>query len=560
MTVDTPAAVVPRRPTTSRARWAPHLPFVAALVAGVAMRVVVMLAYRPALLFFDSAGYLRRAQHGGLSTTRPVGYSLAIAPLRHLFPGTLVPVPLAQHLLGLALAVACYVFLVRRGLPGWGATLATLPLLLDPLQLALEHYVLSDLLFEVLLVAACLLMLWRPRPGPWLLVASGLAAGGSALVRGAGSFVVVVFVVGVVCLRLGWRRVTAFVVAAVVPIAIYAAVYDHSKGEFALSSAGPRFLYARVAPIVECHNPALHLPSYERMLCPTNPVGQRASSDYFMWGAHKGPAYRLVPPPGMTQDQVLKDFAKRVIRAQPRAFTRITVDSFVRGFSPLRTTQVPGFPAKYWLFENHYWMRSMLGWHPTASSGPASFLAHYRRTVWTPGPLLGLLLVLSVVATLGFGRSRRCGDRVAIGLLAGVCTMTLLTGAAVSGFSWRYQLPQLGLLPLAGALAIAALIRGAAPGRPLPPRPLLPVGRVSAWLGSRSPALRRLHERGLLPVLVSLLAGLAVLVVVTVLAVGSGWFRVGPAAVVGIGSAVVVSAGLVGAHRRSLSGVSTRAR
>jgi hypothetical protein len=551
MSLDTLPAAPSSRASRPRAPRMQHLPFLVALAAGVAIRIVVMVAYRPALLFFDSAGYLARAEEGGMGDARPVGYSLVIAPLRHLFPSTLVPVTLFQHLLGLGLAVACYVFLVRRGLPGWGATLATLPLLLDPLQLVLEHYVLSDVVFEVLLVGACLLVLWKPRPGPWLLVASGLATGASALVRGAGSLVVVVLVIAVVCLRLGWRRVTAFVVAALAPLAIYATVYHHVYGQFALSSAGPRFLYARVAPIVACHNPQLDLPSYERMLCPKNPVGQRASSDYFMWGGHRGPAYQLVPPPGMTTEQVLKDFAKRVIRTQPRAFTRITLDDFVHGFAPTRTTQVRGFPAKYWLFRDHYWMRHLRGWKPTADPGPAAFLQRYRETLWTPGPLLGGLLVLSAVATLGFGRSRRSGDRVAIGLLAGACTITLLTGAAVSGFSWRYQLPQLGLLPLAGALAIAALVRGRAPGRPPAAPPLNLLDRASGALVVRRPGLASAHERGVLPLLLAALCGLVAAVLVTVGAVGSGWFRAGPGGVVGIGAGVATFVVLAVAHRRA---------
>jgi hypothetical protein len=185
-----------------------HLAFLVALLAGVVLRLVVIAAYRPALVFFDTTGYLRDALHPELGTLRPIGYSLSLWPLLKLSHDAIGPIAVVQHLIGLALAVACYVFLLRRGLPPWAATLATLPLLLDPLQLVLEHYVLSDVLFEALLVAACLTMLWRPRPGFALLVVSGLAVGSTALVRGAGSFLLVVFVVAVLCLRLGWARTT----------------------------------------------------------------------------------------------------------------------------------------------------------------------------------------------------------------------------------------------------------------------------------------------------------------------------------------------------------------
>jgi hypothetical protein len=46
----------------------------------------------------------------------------------------------------------------------WLAALATAPLLLDSMQLVIEQYVMSDVLFQALLLAACLLLL-RRRPG-----------------------------------------------------------------------------------------------------------------------------------------------------------------------------------------------------------------------------------------------------------------------------------------------------------------------------------------------------------------------------------------------------------
>ncbi len=533
-----------------------HLAFLVALLAGVVLRLVVMSAYRPALIFFDSTGYMRDAVDPHLGTLRPIGYSLSLWPLLKLSHDHVGPIAVVQHLIGLALAVACYVFLLRRGLPRWAATLAALPLLLDPLQLVLEHYVLSDVVFEALLLGACLTLLWRPRPGVWLLTASGLAVGASALVRGAGSFLLVVFVVAVLCLRLGWVRTVAFVVAGLLPLVLYATAYHASHGEYALSRGGARFLYARLAPIVRCHDPQLKLPAYEKMLCPQNPVGQRATSNYFMWGGKKGPAYQLVPPPGMTSEEVLGDFSKRVIRAQPWPFTRTTLVGVARGFAPTRTSEVKGFPARYWLFEDHYWARAG-DWHPKAYAGPAGFLKTYRQWVWTPGPLLGGLLLVAVGGLLGLGRSRRSGDRVAIGVLTGACVLTLLTGAALSGFSWRYQLPQLSLLPLAGALALAALVRGPAPGRPAPPPPLRPLERVSARLGERDPRLRRLHERGVLPVLVAVVTGGVAAVVVAVCALGSGWARLGFAGLLGLVTGLLVVTVLVVSHRRTAADVRT---
>src|SRR4051794_19006057 len=141
-----------------------HALFLVALVLGIALRIVVVTAYRPALVFYDSPVYLAHATHFKMPELRPGGYSLFLRPIVALtdsVQGDLTLIQLVHHAVGLGLAVACYVFLIRRGIPPWGATLAVLPLLFDPLQLVLEHYILSDVLFEALLVAACLLVLWR---------------------------------------------------------------------------------------------------------------------------------------------------------------------------------------------------------------------------------------------------------------------------------------------------------------------------------------------------------------------------------------------------------------
>jgi hypothetical protein len=519
-------------------------------VAGIVLRIVVGYAYRPAIIFYDSRGYLSVASNLHLSTFRPIGYSLILWPFVHVDPTSLVPIVVFQHALGLLVAVACYAFLLRRGLPQWGAALATLPVLLDPLQLVLEHYVLSDVAFEVLLVSACLLLLWKERPGLSLIVVAGLVTGSCALVRSAGSFLPVVFLLAVLCLRVGWVKVVSFGVAAILPITVYATVFHAEYGKYALSESGSQFLYARLAPIVRCEDPRLELPHYEKMLCPHNPVGSRPSSDYFMWGHQRGPAYHVVPPPGMTREQVLGDFAKRVIRAQPRAFVQASLKDFLHGFAPSRTDTVPGFPARYWLFKDHYWMLGTQDFHPTAAPAAAGFLQTYRQVLWTPGPLSATLLLVAAAAAFGLGRARRSGDRVAIGLLAGSTALTLLTTAAVSGFSWRYQLPQLAMFPAASALGLAALRRGRAAGRAAAPPSLPLLDRSAGVVAGWHPALRGLHDRGRLALPLAGATGLAVAVLAALVAARSGWFRPELSVLVGVAAGVAVAVLVVAAHVR----------
>jgi hypothetical protein len=440
---------------------------------------VVLVAYRPALLFPDSFNYLHHASEMRLSPVHPAGYSAFLWPFVNLL-GSVHAIAAVQHLLGLGIAVAGYALLVRRGLPRWAATLAVVPVLFDPLQLALEQFVLSDLPFEVLLVAACVVLLWRPgRPGVAAMVATGLLIAAATLTRGAGTLVLAAFVVGALWLRVSWPRVVALVLAAVLPLAGYAVAYHHVHDQYSLETSGPRFLYARLAPIVVCRE--VSLPAYEQPLCPREPLQDRASIDWYMWHGKHAAQYHVPPPAGMTQVQMVRDFDQRVLRAEPRRYAHSVAVQLLKGFSWSRHAHIKGRPAGRWLFHKGYWLLPMLIAHHRVAPGTtagtsadraaATFLTAYRHRIWTPGPLFGLLLVVSVAAVLGLGRSRRSGDRVAIGLLVAACMVPVLTAVALNGFSWRYQLPQIPLLPMAGALAAAALIRGAAPGRrpgPLP--------------------------------------------------------------------------------------------
>ena len=557
--------------TTSRGaalrnRLRDHAPFLVALALGVAVRALVTVAYQPALLFSDSMGYLARADDLTLSVLRPSGYSLFLWLLQNLSESLLL-VSVLQHLLGLGLAVACYAFLRRRALPGWGATLAALPLLLDPLQLVLEHYVLSDVLFETLLVGACLVLLWRRQPGYPAVLAVGLMVASAGLVRGAGTFLVAVFLVALLSLRVSWPKVALFVAAAVAPLATYATAFEAQHGDFALANAGPRFLYARLAPVAECAR--LEMPSYERELCPPEPVGQRPHTNWYMWAGKVSPQWTMRDAPqDLERVAIIKDFDQRVIRAQPVTYTRMVLRDLTRGFAPVRTYDVVGFPSTYWLFQDHYWtadtfhdLRVLIeaGEYGEVTYEPsaAQAMETYRTWLYTPGPVLAVLVVLAGAATLGLGRARRCGDRVAVGLLTSACLIPLLTSAALSGFSWRYQLPQLALLPPAGALGLAALLRGRAPGTPEPAPPVRVLDRAAA-LVTRLPMparWRRVVERGVqrgwCQVLVALAAGAVAGWGIAETAVRSGWFTSTSATVIGVAAGVLLAGWLLLARWRA---------
>ncbi|MGH2816692.1 MAG: phospholipid carrier-dependent glycosyltransferase, partial [Actinomycetota bacterium] len=287
------------------------------LLAGAVLRLMTWRAYRPALLFPDSRIYLLAAAREELQAARPAGYSAFLWPFLHLHLGGLASISLVQHLLGLAMAAAIYLLLLRLRVWSWLAALATAPLLLDSMQLALEQYVMADTLFEALLLASCLPLLWRRRPGVPLLLAAGLALGLAATVRGVGVLLLAPAAVTALAvgLPLGWRRslllLAALGVGFALPITAYMTAFKVQHGTFALTTHTSRFLYARLAPIADCRG--LALPDHQRPLCPAEAPEQRMTSNAYMWDVRRSPQYRLIPPAGRTVEQVLADFDRRVV-------------------------------------------------------------------------------------------------------------------------------------------------------------------------------------------------------------------------------------------------------
>ena len=92
----------PAQALRQRAVWAGaarrHWPAVALLAAGLVLRVLAGLAYRPALFYIDTTRYLYNAE--GMD---PVGYKGLLRAI--LLAGNFDAVAAVQHLLGLAMAV-----------------------------------------------------------------------------------------------------------------------------------------------------------------------------------------------------------------------------------------------------------------------------------------------------------------------------------------------------------------------------------------------------------------------------------------------------------------------
>jgi hypothetical protein len=467
------------------ARWrmnadllADHRLFLMLLAAAAGLRVLVMVGYRPALLYYgDSYAYLGHAVSlEPLWGFQPSGYPLFLALLRPA--RSLAVVTAVQHLLGMTTGVLIYALLRRRRIPAWGATAATVPVLLGGAFLQLEHSILSDTLFIFCVVAAVTTAMWSPRPTPGQAVATGLLLAAAALTRTIAIPMIVVVVVLLVR-RAGRRQITALAVAAVVPLVGYAGWYADHYGRFALAGGDGIALWARTMTFADCK--VIKPPPREAPLCP-NGSHQDAASEY-IW-ATDSPINQMSGDHG--KNELARAFARRAILAQPGDYVRAVAHDTMLAFSwppaahPKRVGSGFRFPADGpWPFDGRPHARQAVrdfdpGARKVRVDRPvAGVLIGYQNIAHMPGPVLGALLLLALAGaaparwlrvrrpTLGAGLARRSP-------MPGVLALYLLVApVAVLDFGHRYVLPVVPLACLAAALAIAdlrATLRPAGPG------------------------------------------------------------------------------------------------
>ena len=455
------------------------------LAAGLVLRVLAELAYRPALFYIDTNRYLYDAQGND-----PVGYKGLLKAV--LLVGNFDAVAAVQHVLGLAMAVIIYVLLVRRGVPRWLAALAMAPVLLDGYQLQNEQTIMPGTMFQALLVAGVAILLWSPRITWRLAVAAGLVLGASATVAQVGEAVILPAALFVLVAGAGggWRRAAgragALVGACAVPILVYSAVSLLVTGAFALSHTGVTSFYGRTAAAADCAT--LRLPAPERGLCP-DPAQQAQGPDWLEYNAASPvrPYYSDVPRP--LADSELSDFNHRVLTQQPERLLGAYGRDVLKLFAVTRTTSPGDTPISRWQFQKTYpyftshatrkFARTAAerfgGGAPAVWRPVAAFLRSYQLGGgYTPGPLLALLSAAGLAGSVAAFRRRRPGqagrEPAAGRQQALACLLFFGVGAFVTlvsdlfEFSWRYQLPVLVTVVPAGALGISVII-GAVRGR-----------------------------------------------------------------------------------------------
>lgn len=462
-----PAAYVPeRRSLLAAVRRIPreHTLFCTVLLVATIVRVVVMLGYPPALWYPDSLPYVSAALHPAPYAIRPIGYSFLLWALRP-FHGIAV-VSLTQHAMGLASGAVVYALLRRRfRLRAGAATLASIPSLLSAYAIQIEHFVLSDTFFALLVTIAVALVLWHEVPPIWVCGLSGLILAVAALVRSQGLPLILPFAVYLAA-HVPRRRVLlgllAICASFAIPLLGYARWFDQVNGSFQLTTSTGAFLYSRVATFADCS--VIQPPADERWLCLSAPVSKREYEADYVWASNSpiqhGPGWEF----GAKVNGLATDFALRAIEAQPFDYLRTVWDATAKTFQPGLATYADRlymFPAatpeslKALGTSNNSDYRDEY----TYNSGDpntrvvepfAGWIRFYQRLVVLPPPLL-LAIVLTGLIGMPFAW-RRFGGPALLPWLTGL--VIIVMGPATADFDSRYVVAGIPALCAAAALSL----------------------------------------------------------------------------------------------------------
>ena len=447
-----------------RLAFTEHRGITVLVLLGAALRLVIMIAYQPALWFHgDSGVYIRQSARTvpPIDPFRPVGYTILLKILRPTH--TLISVVALQHLLALAVVVAVYAFLQRAGVPRWLSCVAVVPLLFDSLQLTLEQFILVETLFTAVLLASFLALMWHRTPTMLACVIGGGLFFLAWLVKPLALPLFGILLIYLLVRRVGWRKLAGFALMFVLP---YLAVQVLISGHTSVYGSNSSAIYGRLASIADCAR--VQLPPDEQVLCP-GPGQRNMRPDWYIW-AEDAPGAKFRGD--SSEYPAMRGFALAVFEAQPGDYFRQVGKEISAHFVPgidlgwsysclrerftlpatARDDQPIGAQCHAQLalgnFQDSY--------HPYADNPPANWLTNtlhaYAAVTRTSPVVLSLSLLLTLAAVVL--RRRRQAWLIRDAAMLMIASLALVILPVVIGmYEARYALPALPLLCIAGALA-----------------------------------------------------------------------------------------------------------
>ena len=472
-----------------RALWRDHRLFTILALLALVPRAAAALAFRPALLTADSFLYMTEAAHGTLGTIRPSGYSLLLDLLQPL-PHPLLAVTTVQHLMGIAIAVIVYGMLRYRGLPAWGASLAALPTLFDPREIALESYILPDTLYNLILLLAVALLLTKRVPRLWQCALAGLFVAYVSVLRGNGLPLAVIFAAFILVRRVGWRAFAAAAVAFAVPLLSYVLMFQAAYGQLNITESDGLFLWSRTTSFANCAiiKPPRELaplcPNREKKVAPARPappwsvnalLSEPSPADY-LWAPDAWWRHDKYPGVNKYNNKLGMRFAIDAIEAQPLDYLRVAARDvllvFLKNDRPLTKTTMSFTVTPHIATLPPYYARDEMRYAGTHSNTYlvqpyAYFLLLYQEPVYFPGIVFFLVLVAGLAGVVR--RWRNWGGAAALPWALAAASIVL--PALLTQALYRYTIVA---IPLACLAAGMAFIRTGAATAPLPRPPDAP--------------------------------------------------------------------------------------
>ncbi len=450
------------------------LGLVAILVAGALLRLLLVLAWKPAFFGWpDAASYIGVSQSGDFfrNELRPAGYPIVLRGMNEISP-TLLFVVIVHHLLGLASAAIMFFTVARTGISRWLALVPAAVMALAAPVFFMEHSANSEAVF-ILLMTVALYCGVRTAEGTslWWPGLGGLALATAASVR---VVALPILILGAAWLLFAvpgapWRRraaVTAVgVLGALVLLVPYYAIEYAAEGRTGLSRNGAWNIYGRVAPFADCSR--FTPPRGTQILCENVPRAKRPYTNQYTFNWYYSPAIRYYGDPhtaGSKQTAAVEAFTWEVVTHQPLDYLGEVGGATLRYIAP---ESFRGYGGGYsWhdlvhhqvLFNSTYNPLGLRDARPhytdakrfSVNRNLISVLRTYESGTRIQGPFFVLLALLTFAAPfLTTGRARSAA--ILFGMSAWVM---LIVPVATVEFSARTAAPALG--PFVAAAAIGA--------------------------------------------------------------------------------------------------------
>jgi len=444
-----------------------YRPFLVLVALGILLRMILMLAYFPAIMLHQDSQ--RYARIGGSSMYgdfwMPAGYPMFLWLLRRLSNQLWLTIWI-QHLLGLVTGTFLYLSIRRLGVARALACIpAAIPLLSGD-RLYLEHTIMADHLMIFLMAGGIWAAICGLVPNlrlRWLVLASTLLAM-AALTRSVGVVLLPILVLSTALwVKEPFRARCAALAAALLPgmavFALYVGGFYFAHGQYlGLTDMSGWNLYSRVAPFADCGK--FTPPEGTAILCDERPPSQRPGPFGYVWDPKNIAAnhFEWGPKTG----RKLGEFAKRAIVHQPGEYARSVLTDLARFIDPAIAPPRPygGQPREILSF----------GWRDTALEDRVVqamsrsykgthvhlhgqyILAFYQNLSRPSGLILAMLLILTFT---GLVRAR-AAIRLGIALFALSAFGLYLIPVMTLSYAFRYGIPPETFIIASGVLGGAS--------------------------------------------------------------------------------------------------------